>query len=234
MKEYVLYFHRNSITNAIFYVGIGRRKRAYEFWNRNSSWKNYVKKYGKPKVEIAHDCLSNEDAIFWETNYIRMLGRKKYDAGGCLVNITLGGEGLNGFKWSEELKNQKREYFKLNGHPWSGRKHSDESKVKVSKSNTGKIRSQELKNYFSKTRKGSQNSNFNHKWTNEQKEAARARRIGMKLPKSWVDNIAAAQKGKVHSEEAKEKMRQSKLGKPRSIETKDKIRTTILNKRKNG
>ena len=52
MNNYYVYFHKNPITKEIFYVGIGNKKRAWNFKNRNIHWLRYVGKYGKPIIEI--------------------------------------------------------------------------------------------------------------------------------------------------------------------------------------
>jgi hypothetical protein len=86
----IVYFHRNPITYEIFYVGIGKRRRAFESGGRNKVWHNYVRKYGKRIVEIVHENISLKEAYEFEKKYIAQYGLKK--EGGQLVNITKGGE----------------------------------------------------------------------------------------------------------------------------------------------
>lgn len=86
----VVYFHRNPKTLEIFYVGIGRKRRAFESGGRNKIWQNYVKKHGERVVEIVHEGIDKEQAYALEVFYIKKFGLKK--DGGSLVNITLGGE----------------------------------------------------------------------------------------------------------------------------------------------
>lgn len=86
----VVYFHRNRKTGIVFYVGIGQKRRAHESGGRNIIWNNYVKKHGKPVVEIVKSELKKEDAYYWELFYVALYKRKK--DGGTLVNITAGGE----------------------------------------------------------------------------------------------------------------------------------------------
>lgn len=91
----IVYFHRHPQTNEIFYVGIGAKKdRAYcrSKKSRNRYWHRYVAKHGEPIVEIVHTVETRKEAIELELKYISEFGRK-CDGSGCLVNITLGGDG---------------------------------------------------------------------------------------------------------------------------------------------
>jgi len=91
MNDKVVYLHKNKINNKVFYVGIGNKKRPYDFTNRNQFWKYYVKKYGKPLVEIYKDNLTKEEAGLIEIDLIKKYGRKNKKEG-CLVNFSSGGE----------------------------------------------------------------------------------------------------------------------------------------------
>ena len=103
--KYCLYYHRNPVTNEIFYIGIGRLKRAWNFRDRNIHWKRYIKKYGLPVVEIIKENLTKDEASILEKNLILNYGRKGYENKGILTNITLGGEGTCGYKWDNTRKN---------------------------------------------------------------------------------------------------------------------------------
>jgi hypothetical protein len=111
MNNYYIYFHRNSITEKIFYIGLGSQgvdkkyKRANDLKQRNKHWINYVKKYGNPIIEIIHDDLTQKEACVLEINYIAIFGRKHYENNGILVNESLGGEGgKQGIIVSEETR----------------------------------------------------------------------------------------------------------------------------------
>ncbi len=96
MNDKVVYLHRRKLDNKVFYVGIGYKERAYNFYGRNKFWKNYVKKYGNPSVEIYKDNLSIQDACRIEVNLIKKYGRRSKGKG-HLVNLSSGGEiGLEG------------------------------------------------------------------------------------------------------------------------------------------
>jgi hypothetical protein len=97
MNNYYVYFHINSLTNQIFYVGKGKGKRAYTKTGRNNFWKRIVKKYGWI-VNIVEDNLTSEQALEREIFYIKKIGRTN------LCNLTDGGDGRNNYKASEETK----------------------------------------------------------------------------------------------------------------------------------
>ena len=103
MNGVVVYLHKNKINNKVFYVGIGNKKRPYDFTNRNQFWKYYVKKYGKPLVEIYKDNLTKEEAGLIEIDLIKKYGRRNKKKG-CLVNLSSGGEfGLSGVNEKQVL-----------------------------------------------------------------------------------------------------------------------------------
>src|SRR5690606_36123715 len=98
-----LYRHIRLDKNEPFYIGIGsdsNYKRAYSVHNRNRHWKNIVAKTNY-EVEIVLDELSWEQAANKEKEFIALYKRKL--DGGCLCNLTLGGEGVLGFKPPKEL-----------------------------------------------------------------------------------------------------------------------------------
>lgn len=108
MNNFYVYFHKNKITNEIFYVGKGKNNRAYVKDNRGNHYNNYIKKFGEPSIEIVKDGLTNEDALELEIFYIKKFGRKELNDG-CLVNSTDGGEfGVLGYKHTHQTKEKIR------------------------------------------------------------------------------------------------------------------------------
>ena len=91
MNDKVVYLHKRKSDNKVFYVGMGYKKRAYDFNGRNKFWRNYVKKYGNPVVEIYKDNLTKEEACKVEINLIKKYGRRSKGKG-YLVNLSSGGE----------------------------------------------------------------------------------------------------------------------------------------------
>lgn len=153
-NNHYVYFHINLVSNEVFYVGIGKDKRAWKKSGRSSYWTNTVKKYGY-RVDIIHENISQKRALDWEKLYISMFGRNDLDKGN-LVNHTDGGEGQ--INASEETR--KKISQSLKGHKNNlGWKHSDESKEKMSESKKGnqlwknKIHSEETKKRMSEAAK---------------------------------------------------------------------------------
>ncbi|MDA7763038.1 NUMOD1 domain-containing DNA-binding protein [Crocinitomicaceae bacterium] len=92
MKNKVVYLHRKSSNNQVFYVGIGSVDRPYVIQGRSNIWHNTVAKHGL-SVDIVRTNLSSSEAQQWEIKLIKKYGRK--DKGlGPLVNLTDGGDGL--------------------------------------------------------------------------------------------------------------------------------------------
>ena len=102
----IVYLHRRTDNNEIFYVGIGNDiKRAYDVKNRcNKHWKGIVKKYGHI-VEIIENDLSWEDACIKEKELIKKYGRIDLNEG-TLVNMTDGGEGQSNRGRLEQIGNR--------------------------------------------------------------------------------------------------------------------------------
>ena len=89
----------------VFYVGIGVKYRPTDFSKgRNPFWIAYVKKHGKPVVQILFTNLSREDASGHEIYYIKLFGRRN-NGDGQLVNMSIGGDTSSaGVKISEETR----------------------------------------------------------------------------------------------------------------------------------
>jgi len=104
-----VYRHIRLDNNEPFYIGIGSDNdysRAYTHKNRNTHWKN-ITANSDYKVEILFDDLTIQEAKQKEIEFISIYG-KRCDKTGCLVNLTNGGDGLSGFKHTDETKNKIR------------------------------------------------------------------------------------------------------------------------------
>lgn len=129
MAEYYTYVHaRPESTDAtgIFYVGKGKGKRAYDFNRRaqNPHYANVVDKHGAPSVGIL-PCSSEEMAFDLEVGLIKCLRRM----GVTLTNMSDGGEGQSGYRFSEEFK--ANHYSKS---PEARKRASENTKMQFSKS----------------------------------------------------------------------------------------------------
>lgn len=181
MKDYYVYFHRNALTNEVFYVGLGKGRR-YKFpHNRSNYWKNYVNKYGFiPEIRI--DNISKEQALYFENKYIRFFGRK-INGTGCLINITEGLGRLN-ISHSEETKKKISEKHK-------GKIVSISTKHNMRRGQLGKQRTEEHRKNISLSSKGKKpiiqkdlSGNFIKEWTSIN-EAAKA----MNVTKGALGNV---------------------------------------------
>lgn len=127
LECFYVYVHRRLSDNKPFYVGKGKSRRAWDCHNRSRHWNNIVDKHGLI-VEIVFDSLIETEAFQCEVDTILEFKYFNYE----LCNHTNGGEGLSGFKWSEE---------QMINHPSKlniGRKASPETVEKISKSLTGR------------------------------------------------------------------------------------------------
>jgi len=94
LNKFYVYVHRRADDNTIFYVGKGCNDRAWHKRGRSDWWQNVVNKHGYT-VEIVIDFMDEDVAFSFEeelTNY--------YD--GHLVNLSVGGGGSTGYKFTEQ------------------------------------------------------------------------------------------------------------------------------------
>lgn len=132
----------------IYYVGIGNNiKRAYHTGCRNNHWNNVYNKYGL-LVDIVAQNISIEEAKEMEKFLIASYGVEN------LTNISLGGEGGFGVKYTQERKDKVSLRFKGRASPMKGKKHSEERNLQVSKRHKGKIVSEETRTRISESKKG--------------------------------------------------------------------------------
>lgn len=142
MNTFYTYFHSKP-NGSIFYIGKGVEDRVFSKDNRNIHWKRTVAKYGyEPKILAYWD--TEEEAFMHEKLLISCFK----DMGYKLVNMTNGGEGSAGYKWTDEQKanfdmnNEKNGMF--------GKKHSKETKKKISEKAKNRKLSIETKTKLSK------------------------------------------------------------------------------------
>lgn len=193
-----IYKHIRKDTNEIFYIGIAKQAyRLYSKFGRNIHWKNIVDKVGFD-AEIIEDDISWEDACKKEVYWIKYYGRFDLNAGN-LVNKTDGGEGTINRIFSKEHRDKIGKAH--TGKQWAlGRKHSDETKQKISNGNKGKhsyliglTHSDETKQKMSISKIG---NTFN---------------VGRKHSEETKAKIREKRKLQSFSEETKLKMKQSRL-----------------------
>jgi group I intron endonuclease len=137
----IIYRAKNKINGKV-YVGqtienLTRRKSDHENSKNDYYFIRAIKKYGKENFEwkVLEHCDSKGEMNEMEFHYI-----KQYNSfGDNGYNLTFGGEGTIGFKHSNNTKQNlsvlaKKRFCSKESHPWYKRKHSDETRIKMSDS----------------------------------------------------------------------------------------------------
>ena len=205
-----IYCYIDKKDNQIVYVG----KDSYI--DKNKRHKEHLAPSNYNKQQINRILQNNPDRyiyqVLWEINdcsdnhknQMEIFYIKKYDP---QFNFTEGGDGISGFKHSEETK---QKISKNNARYWKGKALSEETRKKMSKNNArywqGKTLSEETRKKMSESKKGENHPMY-----------------GKMLSEETRKKISESQKGKTFSEEIRKKMSESKKGKKHSEETKKKI-----------
>jgi NUMOD3 motif len=191
----IVYRHIRLDNGLPFYIGIGiNEKRAYSTRDRSCFWKRIVDKCGY-EVEILFEDISYEMAIIKEIEFILLYGRKDLKSG-ILCNMTNGGEGLNGYKFTDERKKYLSKKYSGISNPFYGKKHSpetinkfkyiaknrtEETYKKISISNSNKIMPKETKLKISLATIGEKNHFYGKKHSKETKLIMSKMRLGKNI-----------------------------------------------------
>jgi len=125
-------------------VAKNKERKAYQYLHKS------INKYGvyNFNIEVLENCLTEIEAFEKEKKWIEKFNSNDYNFG---MNLTDGGEGTSGVKWSEESRDKIRGE---NNHNY-GKKISDDIKSKISKSVSGenngfygKTHSEEVVNFL--------------------------------------------------------------------------------------
>lgn len=149
-KIYYVYQHIRDDTNEVFYIGIGTKNQNKKYRckiyyrgylkapsRRSQFWLNVYKKCKTITVNILFESNDLEFIKQKEIDLIAKYGRK-CEKEGSLVNLTKGGDGSFGIKWSEEAKKRRSELYLGDHNPFKGKNHSEETKKLFSKQRKGK------------------------------------------------------------------------------------------------
>lgn len=210
-----------NIINGNIYIGQSTDiyKRFYEHryrlskkYHNNPKLQNAWLKYGGKNFNfrIIHECHRDKLNIM-ETNYIEQY-RKKFK----LYNLKDGGS-------NPKLSKETREKIRIANigriGTMLGKKHSEESKRKISEANKGRKMSEEHKKTLAEFNK----NKIVSEETREKIRQARKLQIITDATKAKMSLTRKGKKTKPCSNETKEKLRQINLGKKLSEETKKKI-----------
>ena len=132
MADYYVYVHRRNDNKEFFYVGKGKNKRHLSTKNRNKHWTHIVESVGYSSY-IVISGIDEELAFLCEIELISKLRSLNCN----LVNYTDGGDGWSGGKHSEQTKHKLSQLHKNNKY-WVGKRHKEESKIKMSNSKIDK------------------------------------------------------------------------------------------------
>jgi hypothetical protein len=185
-QTFYVYEHWRLDRDECFYVGKGKKNRAYSRSGRNSHWNNIVAKLERIgsgyEVKLVSTGLTEVEAFSLEKDRISFW-KDKVD----LCNKTDGGDGISGFIMSADSRQKMS--TKAKGRPGNitmlGRKHSEETRAKMSAAHTGKPKSAE---HAAKV-------GASHK--------------GRKLSANHIEKLSAAHKGKIISPETRAKLAES-------------------------
>jgi len=173
----------------LFYIGKGKRRRAYAMDGRNSHWQNIVNKYGRPHVEL----LARWDTETEALDHEKLLISCFRDMGFVLANKSDGGEGTSGYKHTPEQR-EKNRLAKLGKAPWNkgtkgimipwnkGVPMSEEQKIKLSAAKLGKQSPRKGTKHTPEAIQKMRLVKLGKKQTPEAIEKSRLKKLGKKQP----------------------------------------------------
>ena len=168
---------------------------------------NAVKKYGQDAFtyEILEDNVFPELLPDLEIAYIAKFGTVAPTG----YNLTLGGDGIQGLKHTEESR-EKMSRAHL------GKTISKETREKMSRAQQGRTHSKETREKLSHALRG-------HSVSKETREKIGAAGRGRTHSEETREKMSRARRGRTHSKETREKMSRAQRGKPLSPEHKRKL-----------
>lgn len=230
-NESGIYKFTNTINNKC-YIGQAQNLRnrfkehlrKFQKNNKNSYFYSSIRKNGLENFELEiliQGKFTKLELNDLEIDFIRLYNSNNSNFG---YNLTVGGDGLSGYVFTEEHKEKLRKASK-------GRKQSPESIEKTRRANLGRKHTKEQIEKRNKSRL--KNGNYivseetrqklrNKKHSEESKKKIGEANKDKIVSQETRDKIGKAHKGKIISEEQKQKLREANLGKKQSLETVEK------------
>ena len=191
-NRYYVYHIINPITNRLFYVGKGSGtrckqhltdKKEYAHNKRlNGYIRNLIENNTPPIIIKIAENLTEDNAYELEECEIKKYGRVGFEEYGILLNI---------------LESGRPPKFKGEEHHWYGKKHTDESKRKMSET-----KKERYAKGIIRTCKG-------YKHTEEHKEKNRQAHLGKKRTPEAIEKTRQANLGKKQTDFQKQKAREA-------------------------
>lgn len=171
---YYVYEHVRLDTSEVFYVGKGKHNRATSHKNRNKHWHNIVQSCGYTH-RIVIENIDEELAFLVEQELIlkHRLLNRK------LANYTNGGEGFSGCKHDESAKKKMSDKARGRTPHNKGRSASEETRKKMSLAKIGKPPGNKGNTRSQETRekmsKAKIGAFYDYKWWNNGTKSTRAK-----------------------------------------------------------
>jgi len=188
---------------------------------------------GELPIAKIRESLTNDEACVIEVALIAAIGREI--DGGPLVNLTPGGEGVPGFRHSENARKtmnaskkgtkQSQETIERRRASNTGLKRSAETKERIRAAHTGAKRSPEWCENIRRSKMGQIRSA-------ETRAKIAAASTGRKRTPEVIAKTADALRGIPRPPEVREKLRAANLGKRQSDEAKAKLRAAFSGKKR--
>jgi len=199
---FCVYVNSRLSSGEPFYVGKGRRERALTNFGRSAYWKRIVAKDGGRYLNVIAETTDEELAFLIECELIDKYRRVDAE----LINKTVGGEGMSGYRMTPEQRaNQAR--AKLGNTYNRGRKPSAETLAKMSSWQKGKPKGK----HTEETKRKIGLAGLGRKYPNRKPASAETRA-----------KFSAYHKGKQHT-----------LGHKLTAEHKAKVSTSLMGNKRN-
>ena len=195
-RQFYVYIHRRKTDNRIFYVGKGKGERLTKHDNRNIHWRRIVAKHGFTAHKVSGD-LPEPCALSFERALIAAIGRQN------LCNMTDGGDGISGYRFSAEQRKKLGEAVKAS--------YTEERREKLRQCRLGKKTGprgplpDDVKLKISIANKG-------RKKSPEAIEKTASFFRGRKRPEHEVRAMSERMKGHIMAEETKRKLSEALKG----------------------